>query len=568
MRKGRGFIIFASIVIALALLFSLDALLDSLRFSQVFSHIYHDPIHVVGGMDVYVNGTMYKENLAPGQWRYDGSYGFSDTFTFTVDLATFPYCTDPTLCFRSRSSEVHVYQGSRLVYSLESTGGQDPAAYNGGRYNLVELDPQAMDEYLTLVFETSYITSAPLFDPVFFANRTTLVTGIVARNMPSLLIGMSMVSTALLIAFLSLTLPNRRIRSNLMSAVFLIALTGIWILMQNWSRQLFISNVSIAQDVSYLMMALLPGSMLQYIMKNYDMDMQYMRRIFVPLADLFLVLYVLMYVPFLFMGVPLDGMLSVISIGLLLYFIALLVFCLLQYLRSGFSGGVPLMAGIAAYMCAIALEQTLLSLESPLRLQLAIYLPYYIALFIFLFRATGEAMRNSHSSGEKRRIMEMSFTDPLTGLLNRSALDNRLERISRERRDNIYIFMIDVDGMKSYNDDFGHKAGDDLLIAMAESIREATVALNRYIFRYGGDEFLLMVEEAGVLDTDAVVQRIRENFRRLMDRANADFSVGVVRYDISMRKDIMARLNEADARMYYDKRGEHGKGTSTPPRRK
>ena len=226
------------------------------------------------------------------------------------------------------------------------------------------------------------------------------------------------------------------------------------------------------------------------------------------------------------------------------------------------------MAGIAAYMCAIALEQTLLSLESPLRLQLAIYLPYYIALFIFLFRATGEAMRNSHSSGEKRRIMEMSFTDPLTGLLNRSALDNRLERISRERRDNIYIFMIDVDGMKSYNDDFGHKAGDDLLIAMAESIREATVALNRYIFRYGGDEFLLMVEEAGALDTDAVVQRIRENFRRLMDRANADFSVGVVRYDISMRKDIMARLNEADARMYYDKRGEHRKGMSTHPRRK
>ena len=105
-------------------------------------------------------------------------------------------------------------------------------------------------------------------------------------------------------------------------------------------------------------------------------------------------------------------------------------------------------------------------------------------------------------------------------------------------------------------------------VRMAESIREATVALNRYIFRYGGDEFLLMVEEAGMLDTDAVVQRIRENFRRLMDRANADFSVGVVRYDISMRKDIMARLNEADARMYYDKRGEHRKGMSTPPHRK
>ena len=563
MSMSRGITILTIVLSIIALVFSAGMAVHSAGYGRTVSEIYGDPIYVVEGMDVTMNGELVAQDIPAGQWLYEGPYAFSDTFTFTVDLSTFPHYIDPTLCFRSRSAGVHVYQGGNLVYSIESHGGQNPPSFDGGRYNLVTLDGTAMEGPLSIVFETTYMDSSPLFDPVFFGNRTSLVIRIVARNVPSLIIGMSMVAASLLIAFLSLTLQNRQARANLMSAVFLIAITGTWILTQNWSRQFFFSNVTMALDVSYLMMALLPLSMLHYIRMNYDIGMHRSFRFFEHFSYLMILMYVVMYVPYLLFARPYGDILIVMAALLAFYFLSLVAVCLHHYVKRRFPGGLWLVTGLASYLSAIVIEQVLLTRESILRVQISIYLPYYIALFIFLFRAAAETMRNSRSATEKRRILEMAYMDTLTGVLNRNALDDRLERISRENRRNIYIFMFDIDGMKRYNDTFGHKAGDMLVRSMAESLKEATLDMNRYIFRYGGDEFLLMVEDEGELDTARIVEDVRNGFRRLAGSARLDFSVGVVRYDRNIHKDIVARLGEADAMMYYDK--QDGSRKSTPP---
>lgn len=567
MSMSRSITILTIVLSIIALVFSAGMAVHSAGYGRTASGIYGDPIYVVEGMDVTMNGEPVAQDIPAGQWLYEGPYAFSDTFTFTVDLSTFPHYIDPTLCFRSRSAGVHVYQGGNLVYSIESHGGQNPPSFDGGRYNLVTLDGTAMEGPLSIVFETTYTDSSPLFDPVFFGNRTSLVIRIVARNVPSLIIGMSMVAASLLIAFLSLTLQNRQARANLMSAVFLIAITGTWILTQNWSRQFFFSNVTMALDVSYLMMALLPLSMLHYIRMNYDIGgMHRSFRFFEHFSYLMILMYVVMYVPYLLFARPYGDILIVMAALLAFYFLSLVAVCLHHYVKRRFPGGLWLVTGLASYLSAIVIEQVLLTRESILRVQISIYLPYYIALFIFLFRAAAETMRNSRSATEKRRILEMAYMDTLTGVLNRNALDDRLERISRENRRNIYIFMFDIDGMKRYNDTFGHKAGDMLVRSMAESLKEATLDMNRYIFRYGGDEFLLMVEDEGELDTARIVEDVRNGFRRLAGSARLDFSVGVVRYDRNIHKDIVARLGEADAMMYYDK--QDGSRKATPPRRR
>ena len=566
MSMSRSITILTIVLSIIAIVFSAGMAVHSAGYGRTVSEIYGDPIYVVEGMDVTMNGELVAQDIPAGQWLYEGPYAFSDTFTFTVDLSTFPHYIDPSLCFRSRSAGVHVYQGGNLVYSIESHGGQNPPSFDGGRYNLVTLDGTAMEGPLSIVFETTYMDSSPLFDPVFFGNRTSLVIRIVARNVPSLIIGMSMVAASLLIAFLSLTLQNRQARANLMSAVFLIAITGTWILTQNWSRQFFFSNVTMALDVSYLMMALLPLSMLHSIRMNYDIGMHRSFRFFEHFSYLMILMYVVMYVPYLLFARPYGDILIVMAALLAFYFLSLVAVCLHHYVKRRFPGGLWLVTGLASYLSAIVIEQVLLTRESILRVQISIYLPYYIALFIFLFRAAAETMRNSRSATEKRRILEMAYMDTLTGVLNRNALDDRLERISRENRRNIYIFMFDIDGMKRYNDTFGHKAGDMLVRSMAESLKEATLDMNRYIFRYGGDEFLLMVEDEGELDTARIVDDVRNGFRRLAGSARLDFSVGVVRYDRNIHKNIVARLGEADAMMYYDK--QDGSRKSTPPRRR
>jgi diguanylate cyclase (GGDEF)-like protein len=114
------------------------------------------------------------------------------------------------------------------------------------------------------------------------------------------------------------------------------------------------------------------------------------------------------------------------------------------------------------------------------------------------------------------RMLELAFEDPLTGLANRRALDERLERAVpealREGRD-LAVLLCDVDKLKELNDVHGHHAGDDALRRVGAVLREAAAAApgEALVCRLGGDEFCVVLEGAGA----GAAQRLGED---LLDR--------------------------------------------------
>jgi diguanylate cyclase (GGDEF)-like protein len=107
---------------------------------------------------------------------------------------------------------------------------------------------------------------------------------------------------------------------------------------------------------------------------------------------------------------------------------------------------------------------------------------------------------------------QLSITDPLTGLLNRRYLEERLaEEIKRSRRYGypMSFMMIDVDEFKSYNDSFLHTAGDKVLQQLAhcmkDCLRGADVAS-----RYGGEEFSILLPQTALTEARTIAERIRE----------------------------------------------------------
>ena len=110
------------------------------------------------------------------------------------------------------------------------------------------------------------------------------------------------------------------------------------------------------------------------------------------------------------------------------------------------------------------------------------------------------------------KFEQLSITDSLTGLLNRRYLDERLnEEVSRSLRDGrpMSFLMVDIDNFKSYNDRFGHRAGDEVLIITAHALksvlRNADVAA-----RFGGDEFCLLLPNTSLEEAKQIGERIRE----------------------------------------------------------
>jgi len=164
----------------------------------------------------------------------------------------------------------------------------------------------------------------------------------------------------------------------------------------------------------------------------------------------------------------------------------------------------------------------------------------------------------------REALRDLSHRDPLTNLYNRRYL---FEVLSREiRRAQRYghpfaLALLDVDNFRHVNNAFGHLRGDEVLKGIAKLLLQNLRACD-YVFRYGGDEFLLLLPETDEAGAEEAVRRVRGKLRawsRTLDLGVVlDFSAGIAAYDPQKGRPPEELLREADARMYAAKRARLG----------
>jgi diguanylate cyclase (GGDEF)-like protein len=155
-------------------------------------------------------------------------------------------------------------------------------------------------------------------------------------------------------------------------------------------------------------------------------------------------------------------------------------------------------------------------------------------------------MRSAH-----RQVEIASETDSLTGLGNRRKLMSDLEEVATSGR-TATVVMLDLDGFKSYNDTFGHPAGDSLLARLAARMQTAVNDRGRS-YRLGGDEFCVVwpVDESGRANAEAV------SAAALCERGEG-FSITAAYGTVAMPGEattVQEALHTADMRMYSRKQG-------------
>ena len=121
-------------------------------------------------------------------------------------------------------------------------------------------------------------------------------------------------------------------------------------------------------------------------------------------------------------------------------------------------------------------------------------------------------LARTEANARLRDLEHMNQHDALTGLLNRSAFDAALDNLLGKRRptQTLAVFLLDLDGFKPINDTYSHKAGDTVLITVAERLRIAAGDAG-IVARFGGDEFALAFAN---LESDAAALRLAEHVAR------------------------------------------------------
>lgn len=168
-----------------------------------------------------------------------------------------------------------------------------------------------------------------------------------------------------------------------------------------------------------------------------------------------------------------------------------------------------------------------------------------------------------------RRLQEQANRDGLTGLLNRRAMDQRLDNTWADAvaQGQAYgLLMIDIDNFKRYNDHYGHQAGDTCLKQVAsclEQVVESYVvegsAPHAFVARYGGEEFSVVVPNAAsdVLERMAIRLVDAVHAQGIRHEKNADHGVVTISvggaFAASAANEVKALFRTADARLYLAK---------------
>jgi diguanylate cyclase (GGDEF)-like protein/PAS domain S-box-containing protein len=154
-----------------------------------------------------------------------------------------------------------------------------------------------------------------------------------------------------------------------------------------------------------------------------------------------------------------------------------------------------------------------------------LFSPYHESFFCVVTDASATTRREDET---------LAFRDTLTGLHNRLALEENLSRVLAKAKDQgcgAAFFYIDLDGFKEVNDTLGHRAGDTLLMRVADRMKEC-LKDEGDVFRIGGDEFVILVPHANSRDqlealAANVLERIGSHYVISGKRVQIGASIGI-----------------------------------------
>lgn len=159
------------------------------------------------------------------------------------------------------------------------------------------------------------------------------------------------------------------------------------------------------------------------------------------------------------------------------------------------------------------------------------------------------------STIQGKLVRQQSFTDPLTEIYNRDDKAGRFISHAQRLKSSLTLLLIDIDRFKDVNTRFGHLTGD-VVLADTAALLKRSVRGSDAVFRYGGDEFLIILADTSLTGSAKVVERIRAyllDWIRARNLRGFELSLSIGVAEWSEGKTIDELLDDADREMYAAK---------------
>jgi diguanylate cyclase (GGDEF)-like protein len=283
------------------------------------------------------------------------------------------------------------------------------------------------------------------------------------------------------------------------------------------------------------------------------------------------VLYLVLHTYFTYLNPNINIRIAIISLTLFILIwrsgLSLINSPLLELRRTTRTAGIVFLLTallpLARSFHALLQSQPIDLFADPMSSWFALFGLVSILTWTFYFFLINSARLEMDLEAARVELTQLAMTDPLTGLYNRRHFFERAEiefqRATRQEH-SISFLLMDVDGFKNINDNYGHDAGDEVMLYLS-SILPAEIRVFDLVARFGGDEFIIMLVHVHQEQAYEIAERIRERVSQspmtFESRTfNVQLSVGVASF-APKDDNLKTILKRADTALYLAK--QHGR---------
>lgn len=468
--------------------------------------------------------------------------------------------SNSSLAFITVHTRVKVYVENECIYSTFSNRGTHSKSA-GHQWNIIPLEQQYAGKEMVIYFEQPYNTAEITVPILYLGDPLEITSDYVKSKMFDFIISvfMILIGGLLLVVYLTVGKENRIERRMLWIGLFSIAL-GVWSVMETNILILFVKTPLLLSQISFLCLKLAFTPAMMFFVETFkdrkriffkgichlslmDVIVTSLLQIF-AIADYRETIWLTHF--YMFLGV--GYILVWISVKYVKEFLAKRE--IPKFKRTVNSVGFIFMA--ICILIDFARYYSNVFHEDSAKFSRIGLLTYILILGIGMVQ---NSLHLVEVEREAEKLKQEALLDAVTHLGNRNSFELEVNKIPKEELDSYGIIMCDLNGLKYFNDNYGHSMGDSYIIISAEMIYDAFFSYGR-TFRIGGDEFAVLTNNLNEGDFARIYEQMNEKIDSLSKsyfEERMGVAAGFANFDSKSDSSLFDTEKRADEKMYKQK---------------
>lgn len=458
-----------------------------------------------------------------------------------------------SLIFYTIHQNVQVYIGGELVYSQQPSRNNPFGKTPGNNWNTIPIYETDAGKEIKIVLIPVYESSIDIVPEFYFGSKVSIWREIIGESLSALVL--SLVAILLGIVFMAFAVANYRNieKDNNLFMMGMFSLNiGLWKMCDMDAMSLLFQNSIPLSYIPFFALLLVVVPFVLYIKELFSEEKKiwyilcYVSIFVIVFSSVLEIFQIADFRQTLWLNHLVMG--AVLCVGIVMLIrelrlvgwsrkLKIMVICLGSCLAGT-------MADICIYYVSSGTTNTVMGMLG--------FLIYIILLGVMSVREVSRLL----TIGRKAKHYEqMAYHDQLTGLYNRAAYADYVEKLDLKTKDCILI-MLDLNNLKQCNDTLGHDKGDAYISNSAKLIHEVFGRIGK-CYRMGGDEFCVFLKEVSLEKCQKLVEKLRvkteEWNRESQEKFEIKIACGYARYEKEVDYDLGDTLRRADRMMYHEK---------------